>query len=124
MALPKWRPFTWVVLAINVLLLIWIVAGVTSSGNECAGLTGPELQLCQTGATVGTGIGVGIIVTLWAFVDVILGVIWLITNPKRRTCPACGNDVKKGLTACPKCGYDFAAAARGTWTPPPPPPTP
>lgn len=25
--MPKWRPFTWVIVVINVLFLIWIIAG-------------------------------------------------------------------------------------------------
>jgi hypothetical protein len=60
-----------------------------------------------------TGIGIGLVVFLWALVDVILGVIWLVTNKSKRTCPACGRNVKKGLLVCTGCGFDFEAAARG-----------
>ncbi|MGH2981676.1 MAG: zinc ribbon domain-containing protein [Solirubrobacterales bacterium] len=34
-----------------------------------------------------------------------------MTRPRGRDCPSCGENVKKGQTACPDCGYDFAAAA-------------
>jgi hypothetical protein len=123
---PKWRVFTWVILVINVLFLIWVIAGGVSASKNCNGLTGSELQGCQAGTAVGASIGIGIIIFLWALVDVILGVLWLVTKPRRRTCPACGNEVKRGLTRCPNCGFDFAAAAaqgRAAIPPPPPPPT-
>lgn len=32
--------------------------------------------------------------------------------PASRVCPACGEDVRRGLTVCEACGHDFAAAAR------------
>jgi hypothetical protein len=125
MSAPKWRPFTWVILVINVLFLVWVIAGAsTASGNatDCGVLS---QQTCNSARNAGTAIGVGIIMFLWVFADVILGVLWLITRPRRRPCPACGNEVKKGITKCPNCGYDFAAAARAGMSQPPiqaPPP--
>jgi hypothetical protein len=97
-----------VILAINILLLIWVIAASVS------GPPSPEKY-----------IGVLFLVVFWAFVEVILGVIWLVTRPKaRRTCPACRAEVKTGMTVCPSCGHDFRAAASGPATPPlPPPPT-
>ncbi|MGZ5408310.1 MAG: hypothetical protein ACXWDG_11075 [Aeromicrobium sp.] len=130
MTMPKWRVFTWVIVVINVLFLVWIVTGLAAAGNNCAGETGDSLSACQAGTAVGASIGVGIIVFLWAFVDIILGILWLVTRPKdRRACPVCGTDVKTGLTVCSKCGHDFAAAARGPGAVPTPstptmPPTP
>ena len=59
-------------------------------------------------AAIGAGLGIGLIIFLWAAADIILGIVWLITNRKSRSCPTCGKDVKKGLTACKSCGYDFA----------------
>jgi hypothetical protein len=128
--MPKWRPFTWFIVVINILFLIWVIAGAGSAANtvkDCSSLSGQAKQVCEAGnagTAAGTAIGVGIIIFLWAFVDIILGVIWLVTRPKRRTCPVCGNEVKPGVTVCGKCGYDFrsgVAAAGGT---PPPPPMP
>jgi hypothetical protein len=109
--MPSWRPLTWVILAVQVLFVIWIIAGVNDASNSC-----PKDQYsdaCQAGAAIGTGIGIGLIIFLWALIDVILGVIWVVTNKSKRTCPACGRNVQKGLLVCTNCGFDFAAAARG-----------
>lgn len=107
----NWRKFTWFILALQILFIVWIVSGVSEASNSCDGEVGDMLAACEAGVAVGAGIGVGIIIFLWAFVDIILGVIWLITNRGQRDCPACGRAVKKGRTTCSKCGYDFAATA-------------
>ena len=107
MRIPRWRVLTWFILAVNVLFMVWIIAGVNGTRKNCAGLTGPDLQACQAGTAVGAGIGVALIVFFWAAVDIILGIIWLVTNRRDRTCPQCGNRVKPDLVRCRKCGYDF-----------------
>lgn len=105
----NWRKFTWFILIVQVLFLVWIVAGVGEASNNCDGEVGEALELCQAGTAIGAGIGVGIIIFLWAFVDFILGIIWLVTNRGQRDCPVCGRAVKKGNTSCGKCGHNFAA---------------
>lgn len=119
--MPKWRPFTWVIVVINVLFLIWIIAGLSGAANNCNNEVGQAKRACEAGTAVGASIGVGIIVFFWAFVDVILGILWLVTRPKTRTCPICGNDVKRGQFVCKKCGYDFRTQA-GVVPPMPPAP--
>lgn len=82
----KYRPFTWVIIVVNVLFLFWVISGGGSAASnleDCTGLVGKALDSCEltnAGTAVGTGIGVIFIVFLWGFVDVILGVLWLITN--------------------------------------------
>lgn len=129
--MPSWRPLTWVILAVQVLFIIWIVAGANSASDSCS--TDEYSDACRAGQAIGTAIGIGLVIFLWALVDVILGVVWLVTNKSKRTCPACGRNVKKGLLVCTSCGFDFAAAARGhgygagpagPYLPPPPPPRP
>lgn len=108
----NWRKFTWFILVVQVLFLIWIIAGVGSASGNCAGEVGDALDACQAGTAIGASIGVGLIIFLWVFVDIILGLIWLVTNRGQRDCPTCGRAVKKGKTACAKCGHDFAAVAQ------------
>jgi hypothetical protein len=68
-----------VFLAVQALFLVWIIAGAASSSSaSCAGLTGSALQTCRDAGHVGTAIGVGLIIFLWAAVDVILGVGFLV----------------------------------------------
>jgi len=74
------RPFTWFILAVNVLFLVWVVSAPSGASKGCAGLTGDQLQACRAGTTVGTAIGVAVIIFLWVATDVILGVVWLVTN--------------------------------------------
>lgn len=110
----NWRKFTWFILIVQVIFLIWIIAGTSSAANNCDGEVGDALELCQAGTAVGAGIGIGIIIFLWAFVDIILGLIWLITNRGQRDCPACGRAVKKGKTSCEKCGHSFIVTSTNT----------
>lgn len=106
---PDWRLFTWVIVAFNVLMLVWIVTGAASvSHSKCAGLS---TQACTAAREVGGGIAVVALVALWVAGDVILGVLWLITRPRGRECPACGRRAKRGVLACTGCGHDFGRAA-------------
>ncbi len=99
------RPLTVVIIIFNVLMLIWLVAGVGSAGQSCQSET--YVEACQTGAAIGGAA----IVFLWALGDIILGVIWLVTRKPQRTCPVCGSNLAVGLTVCPTCGHDFRTAA-------------
>lgn len=78
----KMRKFTWVILAINLLFLIWVIAGAASGGDtsSCGSLSATD---CENAQDVGKGIGVVLIIVFWAVVDVILGVLWLITNRRK-----------------------------------------
>ena len=113
---PGWRKTTWLILIFNVLMLAWLVAGVggAASSSNCSAITDElERSGCEAGTAIGTGIGAGLVIFLWVAGEIILGILWLVTNRKKtRECPACGRDVKKGLTACPSCSHDFVRAAR------------
>ncbi|MFG2782504.1 hypothetical protein ACGFY7_32270 [Streptomyces prunicolor] len=57
---PRWRPLTWLILAFNAVMLIWLVTGINSasnSGKDCG-----AQQLCQDANDIGTAIGAGLIV--------------------------------------------------------------
>ena len=105
---------TWVVVIFNALMLVWVIGGAstasTSVAKNCADEVGDAYDLCKSATNVGTGLGVAALITLWVFGDVILGVLWLVTNrSSKRDCPACGSAVKRGLIVCPTCNYNFAA---------------
>lgn len=112
MRLPHWRKMTWVIVVWCALMAAWIVGVIASThpASECARET--YRGACEAGATAGTGIGVLALWFIWFFGFIVLSLIWFMSRPKGRTCPACGEQVKKGLTACPSCSHDFAAAAQ------------
>lgn len=105
---PGWRPLTWVILAMNCVFLAWTIFVIHAASTNCNGQTGPNAQACHAGTAIGAGVGVGIIIFLWVAVDVILGIIFLVTNRNQRGCPACGRRVKNGLSRCNSCGHAFA----------------
>ena len=74
--------FRWVFLAIQAVFLIWIISGVSGASDNCAGEAGSALEACQAGTAVGAGIGVFMIVLLWALVDIILGITYLIVRKR------------------------------------------
>ncbi len=77
----KTRVFTWIILAINAIFLIWIIAGVSSvSSGKCdATMT---VAACNSAKAIGGGIGALLIIFLWVAADVILGILWLVTRKK------------------------------------------
>jgi hypothetical protein len=91
-----------------VVFAIWIGVGVADRPSEdCP----PGDTLCQDASDVGTSIGVGIVLVLFFIGFVVLSLIWFMTRPKGRMCPACGTTARKGELACRRCGHDFAHAA-------------
>lgn len=114
----KWRKMTWVLNVWNGIFLVWIIAGVSSRpSTNCA--TDPDVvngiiskHACEVASDTGTGIGVALIIILWLIGFLVISVIWFMARRKNRMCPHCGEDVKKGLTACKKCGYDFTVGGK------------
>ncbi|MEV5352100.1 hypothetical protein [Streptomyces sp. NPDC052693] len=75
------RIFLWIFLAVQILFLAWVIFGAASAGGtpeECRGLRGDELQLCENAGDVGTTIGVGLVIGLWVAADFILALTYVI----------------------------------------------
>jgi hypothetical protein len=92
---PRWRKMTWALIIWCVVIAIWIAAG--ASGTHCKGTYG---SACDAGK----GIGIAIIFVFGFLGFIVLSLIWFMTRPKTRDCPACGNAVKRGMTVCPSAG--------------------
>jgi lysylphosphatidylglycerol synthetase-like protein (DUF2156 family) len=112
MRLPRWRKMTWVIVVWCVVMALWIVGGIVSadSASNCTEPSAISRSTCEDASDVGTGLGVIALWFVWFFGFIALSLIWFMTRPKGRTCPACGEKVARGLTACRGCGHDFAAA--------------
>ena len=110
--IPRWRKATWALVIWCVVILVWAIAG--AAGNDCAKqATDLDTSACQAG----TGIGVAIILLLGFFGFIFFSLIWLMSRPRKRECPRCGEDVKKGKTVCPSCQFDFASIGTTAVTP-------
>jgi hypothetical protein len=95
----KWRKMTWVLWIWCLLILTWAIGAGAS--NDCAD---EAEQLSQDACAAGTGLGIAIILFIGFFGFVFFGFIWFMTRPKTRTCPRCGEDVRKGHIECQSCG--------------------
>lgn len=105
---------TWVIVIWSVLMAIWIIAALAGADNSAKCAQEAHHYLSQSACTdarnAGTGIGVVVLWFVWFFGFLALSLIWFMSRPKGRACPACGENVRKGLTVCPSCQYDFARA--------------
>ena len=78
--------FVWVFLAIQVLFVIWVIAGAASGHSAAVNCHDQYLtrSQCASATEAGAAIGVGLIVVFWAVVDVILGVSYGVWRLARR----------------------------------------
>ncbi len=93
------RPFGWVIIALNA-YFFW-------SFFKDVDTTNPSDDLSL-------GFGFMFLIFWLAIMNTFLYVLYRVTGGKKRECPACGQNVKKGLTVCPSCNFDFMKAAKGT----------
>jgi uncharacterized membrane protein len=85
------RVFPWIFLAVQIAFLLWAILGTrTGAGTPkaCRGLTGQELQNCKDASHVGTTLGVGVVIGLWAAADIILGITYFVFRLSRRREPS------------------------------------
>jgi hypothetical protein len=95
----KHRVFLWIFLAVQVLFVIWLAAGIAGSAGSsihdsaiawCHAHPGAYttfgecVSLYGGGAKAGTAIGIGIIIALWMAADFLLAVPYAIYRLARR----------------------------------------
>ncbi|MCP3423816.1 hypothetical protein [Nocardioides pinisoli] len=80
----KRRIFLWFFLAVQVLFIIWIIAGIGSAGGDATDCGSLSQETCNDARDVGTGIGVALVVGLWMVVDFLLGVGYAIYRLAKR----------------------------------------
>lgn len=64
----------------NILMAIWFIGGMTSASQSISETTNDAEQ---AGAVIGTGLGAMMIIFLWVTGTIILGIMTLLTRPKR-----------------------------------------
>jgi hypothetical protein len=102
---PRWRLLTWALIIWTAGILVWSIIGVSSRGCQ-----DEDGDIKQTWCEVGTGVGISVIFVIGFMGFVVLSLVWPMTHASRRACPACGNDVKSGVTVCRSCGHALASS--------------
>jgi hypothetical protein len=64
----------------NVLMLIWLISSMGVVGNV---YNSASSSAEQAGASIGAAIGMGFIVSIWGFGDIILGLFVLLTRGEK-----------------------------------------
>ena len=75
--LPRMWALTWLAVAFNALLMIAMATGTPLSGHA------------------------------WFLGNVVLGVLWVASSPRRRTCPRCRSEVPRAFLVCNVCRHDL-----------------
>jgi hypothetical protein len=70
----------WLFIIFNVLMLLWMISGLVMVGNTY-NAAGSSAE--QAGTAIGGAIGMGMVIALWAFGDVVLGIFVLLTKGKK-----------------------------------------
>ena len=68
----------WGFIIFNILMVFWLISGIGAATEGMDVMSEAE----RAGATIGTGIGVALILGIWLIGDVILGLFVLFTRPK------------------------------------------
>lgn len=71
--------FKWTFVGFNILMAIWLFTYWGSIGEL---VNTADSEAAKTGAAIGGTIGTGMLFGLWAFGDIILGLLVLFTRPK------------------------------------------
>lgn len=73
--------FLWIFYGFNILMLWWMIAGTSGAAKHIETATS---EAERAGAAIGTGLGVIMIIFLWALGDIITGFLAFMTRPKVR----------------------------------------
>ena len=71
--------FLWLFYLFNILMLVWVVGGYMSASDSISRLA---TEAERAGATIGTGLGISMLLGLWVVGDIITGLLALMTRPK------------------------------------------
>ncbi|PAZ09561.1 hypothetical protein CLM62_45745 [Streptomyces sp. SA15] len=79
--IPRWRLLTWVILAFNLAMLLWLVIALDEASERCVG------ELCRDVNDPGSTLGAWLVIFFWLTGVVLLGVAWLVTHRTERPGP-------------------------------------
>lgn len=70
----------WLFILFNILMIVWIIGGMSAAGQH---ITNATSEAARAGASIGTAIGVSMLLTLWVMGDIIIGIVVLLTRRKK-----------------------------------------
>jgi hypothetical protein len=70
----------WTFIGFNLLMLLWMVTGVGGASEQ---ISEAGSDAARAGAAIGTGLGAMVILFIWGFGAIILGIFTLLTRPKK-----------------------------------------
>ncbi|RUW62123.1 hypothetical protein [Mesorhizobium sp. M7A.F.Ca.US.008.03.1.1] len=74
--------FWWMFLAFNALMGLWMFAGIKGASQQYQATTDAASHV---GTAIGGSIAIGILLWIWVFGDIILGLLVLLSRGKRIT---------------------------------------
>jgi hypothetical protein len=75
------RLATWAFVLWTALMALGIFGAFLGIGADCAGLAGSEFASCEADAWARGGIGLTLLVILWAVIAAPIAIVWLLTRP-------------------------------------------
>jgi len=70
----------WLFIGFNILMLFWLISYMGTIGEAVS--TGTEAE--SAGAAIGGAMGTGMLLSIWVFGDIIIGIFVLFTRPKEK----------------------------------------
>ncbi|MEU9172285.1 hypothetical protein AB0D34_31615 [Streptomyces sp. NPDC048420] len=84
--MTRGRLLTWVILAFNLLMLLWLVVALAEAREECVG------DLCRDTDELDSPVSAWLVIFIWVTGAVLLGVAWFVghhdeNRPRRHPRP-------------------------------------
>jgi hypothetical protein len=76
------RKMSWAIVIWTALFVLWAFSGMSAVADNCVGMTGSDLDLCNAGTGIGAGIGLFLIGSIWFVGFIVLSIVWFMTRPK------------------------------------------
>lgn len=77
----RWRLLTWLILAFNLAMLLWLVVALDAAEGDDPTCVG---EVCPNAEEAGTAIDTWLVIVVWLTGLVLLGAAWLITHHTER----------------------------------------
>lgn len=69
----------WIFIGYNILMLLWFLSGINVASE---GIINSASDAEKAGATIGSGIGIMLIIFVWTAGAIVLGIFTLLTRPR------------------------------------------